>query len=327
MFTFFISADWSKDPRKRSVYVAYLEERRIGREPPGSSGWDLEALLALARELSHRGRVLIGVDLALGVSRGYWRLVLDERRRRRPATFVEWLSQLDPFGEFFQETAESEQWRVGRPWFAIPPVPGGRKSFEKKVGDGFLRRIDAATGAKPLFAISGIPGTVGSGTRDFWKEVIPCLARERDFAIWPFEEDLTSPRSGYPIVLAESYPGLAYAVALAERLPARRIRVAKTRRAEREFACGLLVRAEWVAGNRVDLGGLDAARASEDDFDAHLMASAVLRCAIEGSSLGDRDWIDPVVEGSMLLAGPVDPEAKAGKLNAGPGRCVTSPKR
>ena len=87
------------------------------------------------------------------------------------------------------------------------------------------------------------------------------------------------------------------------------------------------MRAEWVADNRVDLGGLDAARTSEDDIDAHFLASAVLRCAIEGTSLADRDWIDPVVEGSMLLAGPVDPEGKAGKLGAGPDRRVTYPKR
>ena len=182
--------------------------------------------------------------------------------------------------------------------------------------DGFLRRIDAATNAKPLFAVSGIPGTVGSGTRAFWQELIPRLAGERDFAVWPFEEDLISPRSGHPIVLAESYPSLAYAATLAERLPARRIRIAKTRRAEREFACDLLVRAEWVVNNRVDFGGLDAARASEDDFDAHFMASAVLRCVIEGTALADRDWIDPVVEGSMLLAGPVDPEGKVKKMSA-----------
>ena len=92
-------------------------------------------------------------------------------------------------------------------------------------------------------------------------------------------------------MLAESYPDLAYAATLAERLPARRIRIAKTRHAEREFACDLLARAEWMTDNRVDLGGLDAARASGDDFDAHLMASAVLRCVIEGTALADRDWM------------------------------------
>lgn len=327
MFTCFISADWSKDPRKRSVYVADIANCTIRKAPPGSTGWNLDSLLSLAREYSGQGSVLIGVDLALGVSRGYWRRVVGGRRQRRPATFVGWLGEIDPSGEFFGTTRDPRQWSVDRPWYAIQKGKGGRASFEKQVDDRFLRRIDAATNAKPLFAVSGIPGTVGSGTRAFWQELIPRLAGERDFAVWPFEEDLVSPRSGHPIVLAESYPGLAYAATLAERLPARRIRIAKTRRAEREFACDLLVRAEWVVDNRVDLGGLDAARASEDDFDAHFMASAVLRCVIEGTPLADRDWIDPVVEGSMLLAGPVDPEGKAGNLSAGPGRRVTYPTR
>ena len=195
MFTIFISADWSKDPRKRSVFVAYLEERRIGREPPGPSGWNLETLLALARKLSKRGSVLIGVDLALGVSRGYWRLLLDRSGDMRPETFVHWLEDLDPAGEFFETTRDPTRWRVGRPWFAIQPGQGGRRSFEDYADDRFLRRIDAATGAKPLFAVSGMPGTVGSGTRAFWQELIPRLAGERDFAIWPLRvRSLATPR-------------------------------------------------------------------------------------------------------------------------------------
>ena len=70
MTAYFISADWSKDPRKRSVYVAHFANRRIRKALPGSMGWNLDSLLSLAREVSGQGRVLVGVDLALGVSRG-----------------------------------------------------------------------------------------------------------------------------------------------------------------------------------------------------------------------------------------------------------------
>ena len=186
MFACFVSADWSKEPKKRSVYVAHVEQRRIRRACPGPSGWNLDTLLAFARELSNRGMVLIGVDLALGVSRGYWRLVLEACCRYRSSTFVDWLRDLDPSGEFFQTTTEAEQWRVDRPWFHVPPGEGSLGSFTKLVDDRFLRPIDKATQAKPLFAVSGIPGTVGSGTRDFWKELIPPPHRRtrlRDLAL------------------------------------------------------------------------------------------------------------------------------------------------
>ena len=317
MTAYFISADWSKDPRKRSVYVAHFANRRIRKALPGSTGWNLDSLLSLAREVSGQGRVLVGVDLALGVSRGYWRLVLDQHCGQQPATFVHWLRELDPSGEFFETTKDPRQWRVERPWYAVQKGKRGRTSFEKQVDDRFLRRIDAATNAKPLFAVSGIPGTVGSGTRAFWQELIPRLAGERDFAIWPFEDALSSSRSARRIVLAETYPGLAYAAALAGRLPARRMRIAKTQRAARDCACECLRQAGWVVSNRVDLGDLGPVRASDDDFDAFLTAAAVLRCVIEDCPLAESDWVDAEVEGSMLLAGPVDPGSKARRLNTG----------
>ena len=108
-------------------------------------------------------------------------------------------------------------------------------------------------------------------------------------------------------MLAESYPALAYAAALAENLPTGRIRLGKTNPDERNCVCDLLAQAEWVDVNRVDLGELGPVRASDDDFDAHITAAAVLRCFIEDIPLANRDWIDPDVEGSMLLAGAVDP--------------------
>lgn len=82
----------------------------------------------------------------------------------------------------------------------------------------------------------------------------------------------------------------------------------------RRSACDLIGKASWVRENRVNLGDLDAARASEDDFDALFTAAAVLRCAVEGLPIVFPRWIDAEVEGSMLLAGPVDPARKAARL-------------
>ena len=82
----------------------------------------------------------------------------------------------------------------------------------------------------------------------------------------------------------------------------------------RVVACNRLSRAEWVFANDVDLGDLDAARADEDNFDALFTAAAVLRCQLEDRPLADREWIDPVAEGSMLLAGPVCPGGRTRAL-------------
>ncbi len=304
----FISADWSKDARKRSVHVARTRTRCIRREE--STDWNLEALLRLARKLEKEvGPVLIGMDLALGVPARYWRMVpRDAADGRPPRHFLDLLAGIDPESDFFREVHSPEDWRPGRPFFAVQEGEGGKESFTRKVEGNMLRRIDKATGAKPLFAVSGMPGTVGSATRALWKELIPLLKkRERDFAVWPFEDPpLPALLSGSGIVLAESYPGLAYAVAVDECLPTSRMRNAKTNRDWRKGICGLLEKAAWVWEHGVSLGNLDRAREDDDDFDSLVTAAAVLRCLLEGRQLCAPEWIDAEAEGAMLLAGPVD---------------------
>ncbi|MCY3969010.1 MAG: hypothetical protein OXG74_03685 [Acidobacteria bacterium] len=314
---FFVSADWSKDPRKRSVYVADLSERLIYRE--ARSGWALPSLMALARQLSKQGSVLVGVDLVLGVPQSYWKLVLAESRYGQPATFIDCLSGLGDNGGFFDPSKrvyDHREWRVERPWFHVPRGPGGLTSFKEKADDGFLRRIDHATGAKPLFVVSGIPGTVGSGTRDFWRELSTCLASDRDFVVWPFDGRLAELLRTNRIVLAETYPGLAYGAALASDLPTERFAIGKTKPEERNRACDLLAEAAWIDAHGVRLGELAPARDDEDDFDAHLTAAAVLRCYLDGTPVVDEEWVDPIAEGSMLLAGPVDPNRRSKALSA-----------
>ena len=299
--TTFVSADWSKDERKRSVHVADLRGRRIRQE---GAGWRLDTILALARKQD--GPVLVGVDLALGVPDSYWCEVL--KTGDRPASFIEWLCRLDPDSDFFEKIAGcAEEWQVDRPFFRIPPGDGMKKAYDNLLPGGFLRKIDRLTGAKPIFAVSGIPGTVGSGTLALWKELIPLLRKDRDFAIWPFEGDLVELFSRKKIVLAEIYPGIAYAAALAEGLPTGPIRVGKTKREKRDRACDLLEKVGWILANNVDLGELRSARIDEDAFDSLFPAAAVLRCVIEGRTLFSSRWIDQMVEGGMLLVGPVDP--------------------
>lgn len=311
MISQFLSADWSKRPDKRSVYMADVGKRRIGKCEPSGGSWDVAALLELARRHALDGAVLIGVDVVLGVPAGYWRMVLDTWRERPPETFVDWLGGLDVSGGFFETVVAPGEWRAERPWFKVAEGPGGRTSFTSQVDGGMLRRIDAATGAKPVFAVAGIPGTVGSGTRAFWKALLPHLSGDRDFAIWPFEGELRSLLASYGVVLCEKYPALAYAAAVADGLPTGRIANSKTKRTWRNEICDRLARAQWVGGNRIDLGDLDGPRANEDDFDAHLTAAAVLRCIQEGLEIASPEWTDATAEGSMLLAGVVDPRRRS----------------
>lgn len=331
----FVSADWSKDTRKRSVHVAMPRTRCIRRAK--STAWDLAALLQLARELEDEtGPVLVGMDLALGVPADYWCMVRQDAAGGRPPRhflgwliqslsrlcfcidggrpprhFLDWLAGLDPESDFFREVRSPEDWRPGRPFFAVQKGKGGKTAFTRKVEGNMLRRIDEATGAKPLFAVSGIPGTVGSATRALWKELIPLLKESgRDFAVWPFEGALPALLSGSGIVLAESYPSLAYAAAVAERLPTDLSKVAKTNPDERERFCDLLEKAAWVRKHGVCLGDLGPARANDDAFDSHVTAAAVLRCVLESRQLCAPEWIDAEAEGAMILAGPVEPRAK-----------------
>ncbi len=309
---FFVSADWSKDTRKRSVYVADLSKCLIYRE--ARPDWALGSLMALATQLAQSGSVLVGVDVVLGVPRSYWKLLQTEDRYDQPGNFVDWLGRLSEHDRFFDpaNTVRShDRWRVDRPWFHVPKGKGALTAFKKRADDGFLRLIDRSTGAKPLFAVSGIPGTVGSGTRDFWRELAPSLSTNRKFGVWPFEGELAELLCTNRIALAETYPGLAYAAALAEELPTGRIAVSKTKHRPRNDACDLLANAKWVATYGVEFDDIDSARTDEDDFDALMTAAAVLRCALEHTPLATPDWICHVAEGAMLLAGPVDPTRRS----------------
>ena len=143
-----------------------------------------------------------------------------------------------------------------------------------------------------------------------WRELASHVSGDADFAIWPFAGDLTRLLENHRVVLCETYPRLAYAAALADGLPTRPMTVFKTKRQARNAACDRLAQAQWVGANRIDLGDLDPPQVNEDDFDAHITAAAVLRCVHEGRRLADPDWIEAKAEGTMLLAGVVEPDRR-----------------
>lgn len=325
MLKTFISADWSKHPNKRAVYTADIANKRLQKEKyPGTEGWNLKSLLELAKKFSQSGPVLVGVDVVLGVPQEYWQMLIKDVNTDRPDSFVQWLGGFDPCSEFFVGICKSpEEWSIHCPWFNVQKGSGGLNSFAKKVNGDMKRRIDFKTNAKPVFAVSGIPGVVGGATRDFWRELAVCLAADRrDFSIWPFEGTLPTLLSNSGIVIAETYPRLAYAAALSDSLNTRKIDIPhKTRNKQRNLesrnlACCVLERTKWVTDKKIKLDDLNSARENEDDFDALFTAAAVLRCIVEDTDIVDPGWIDPKSEGAMLFAGPVKPCSRAKMLKS-----------
>jgi hypothetical protein len=284
-----LCVDWGKHAAKRAVYAALPGERwTIRRERPEGEGWTLPGLLDRARLLRDRTAVavLVGIDAVLG---------LPARHARRP--FLESLLALHEQGSLDGE--------IRPPFFAVPKGKGSLGQWrDSRGGDAAVRReIERLTGAKSVFIVSGIPGTVGSGSRALWRELAPMLERgDRDFALWPFEGKLEHLIAARRVVLAESYPRAAYAVALSPALPARLLSIAKTRPEVRALWLAELAAAPWLA--RVELRDLDAARASEDDFDAMLTAAALVRLLDERRPLSC-DLVDPRTEGGILPTGGI----------------------
>src|SRR5262249_39816954 len=155
--------------------------------------------------------------------------------------------------------------RIERPFFSVPKGRGGLTSYRHAAAERgvvMYRAIDILTGARPMFARSGIPGTVGTATCELWKELAVALAvRDRMFTVWPFEGALTAALLTCPIVLGEIYPRAAYATALLDQPVETRSRlsVAKTNPSIRQAAIDRLKKAEWIRIHRVALDNLDAA--------------------------------------------------------------------
>lgn len=305
----FVSADWGKSKEKRSVHVATVTasgKADIAHKRAPKSGWSFGELLTLAA--SKCGSVLIGVDLALGVPERYWQAVT-MLRKHRALHFVDWLRERGD--DFFEPGKAGGEWSPQQPFFHVPK--GGRRRTEAQLRGGFLRTLDWLTAANPIWALSGIPGSVGSGTVAFWRGLRDAL-RDRGtpgavpFVVWPFEVvNEMVPFIDTQIVVAETYPRLAYAAALNEGLcPApRRLGIPKTKDDKRYAVAQRFKKLNWVNEH---LGSYDDDfRRDEDRFDSFLTAAAVVRCVLEGKPIVSPEWVECQAEGSMLLAGPVDP--------------------
>jgi len=217
--------------------------------------------------------------------------------------FLEWLPVADRTAGFYDNVITTTDWRVSRPFFQVGGVAGGLKQFFQVAGSRLQRRVEAGTGAKPVFAAAGIPGTVGAGSKAIWRELAPLLLPSRAFGIWPFDGNLGEILAQHPVVLAEIYPRACYGLALGSGIPCTPIAIKKTNGAHRRSALCMLSTAHWVKDLAVTIMDGDWAEDNEDDFDALVSAAALLRlCVTRPDLLDGPDSLgsSPEVEGGIL---------------------------
>jgi len=290
-----IAVDWGKTTAKRAAFHADVRTRTVSR-------LDLDGRLAsLLRFAQARpGPVLIGIDAAIGYPRSAW-TALCATLQISPPDFLAFLRSKDRPDDFFDHVRTPSAWTATRPF--IRP-PHGRKwslrAYVAASNDGLHRHIDRRLGANPLFVTSGLPGSVGSGTIALWQELIALEDAEMP-SVWPFHGTLTALLAQPSVVLGELYPAACYGMALAETLPAARIRIAKTKAPARRQALAQLQSTAWLQAASVTLRDVSGATNSEDQFDALMSATALLRMALAGRIPRADIHTDPV-EGGILGA-------------------------
>lgn len=292
-----IAVDWSARPEKRAAFRADLG---TGLVTPlaMSGGLHWEALFDAAAEA---GPTLLAIDVAIGVPAALVEARADGVHRR--AGFLDWLRSRAADETFWQATADPRLWSPRRPFIQVPPGRGSLTRFQQAAGCDLRREVDRRFVAKSPLIVSGIPGSVGSASRSFWRFLAAQLDRpERPFRVWPFEGSLESLASEAQVIVAEAYPALAYAVTLAADWPTPQLLVAKTSPAIRRAFLEEVGRQPWGRCLEVVSEGRAQALASEDAFDALVTALAGTRLSRAQQPLGEATGKACGFEGNLLFA-------------------------
>ena len=293
-----IAVDWGKETRKRAAYAFDPTLACISRL---HFDGHFASLHAFATQLP--GPVLIGIDAAIGFPAESWRS-LRSTTAKRPRHFADFLCNLSPPDRFFEPVAKPAEWSPQRPFIRPPRGKWSLHAFVEASRDGLHREIDRQLQANPMFITCGIPGSVGSGTRALWQEIV-ALGEKQKVRIWPFQglfADLMRTATAGSPVIAEIYPKACYGIALAHTLPTRLLPLAKTKSKVREQTIARLRESEWLANEGVIIDDIDAALANEDDFDALMSTAALTRLLLQEAPFDSADSIDPVAEGGVLGA-------------------------
>ncbi|RKK05132.1 hypothetical protein EBE87_17865 [Pseudoroseomonas wenyumeiae] len=201
-------ADWSVDPGKRWVSIAFCRDGIWQAEAPAPVG---DPSILVRRLLEHGAPLLLGLDLPLGLPRAY-------AAGRDEAGFLPFLRGLAGTPDFFRVAAGLEEVSAQRPFYPARGTKGmTRAAHAAALGmagaAGLSRLCDLATTERPagapLFWTLGANQT-GKAAISAWRDWLsPALAFGAPYRLWPFEglvRDLLAPGVA---VLAETYPAEA----------------------------------------------------------------------------------------------------------------------
>lgn len=279
MFDFLAHADWSWSPRKRWVSVARRTDGRWQVDAPVRVGDIEEFLSELVLPSPAASRRLVGFDFPIGVPKAYGRLTGQKN-------FLDLLKSLgtESWAEFFQVAERPEQISIKRPFY--PYRPGGTTRSHLHDGLGLSdfallrcceRRTDQRRAACSLFWTLG-GQQVGKAAICGWKEVLR-PAVQQGVRLWPFEGSLEELAKVEGSVIAETYPGEAYAH-IGVRFKSGQ---SKQRQSDRQDKADAIL--NWAAAWNVDLSdlarsvvadGFGPKKSGEDPFDAFVGLLAMI---------------------------------------------------
>ena len=187
--------------RQAAPWVAEVEARCV-RKLEGDR-WTLANVLAASRRLD--GRIIVAIDAVLGIPAGYLeRLQAWAADWRNVNGFLSWMHRAGCDAPVLRRVPRRRELAI-RP--AVHRGPKGRW-LARRLLDPLRRPASAENrggdGAKSLFIVSGIPGTVGSGTRALWQELTPLILPGRDFGVWPFEAPLAALLDKHPVAISSA---------------------------------------------------------------------------------------------------------------------------
>ena len=262
MFDDLIHADWSIAPGKRWMATAKRQGR--GWIVAGPTKVDVFDLLTKLKPISTSRRVLAGFDFPIGVPAAYG-------TRTGLADFKALLDAIGngDWNRFFDVAEQSAEIRIKRPFYPKSATKGVRRaelvaglgcnSFDDLLRVCERKTMDGPEASSLFWTLGG--KQVGKAALTGWKEVIkPALAHGAK--LWPFDATLAE-LSGKPgVVLAETYPAIAYSIVGAAFGP----RESKRRQADRLTKVGAIC--AWADTRHVTLDA-GADKTLRDGFGSH----------------------------------------------------------
>lgn len=306
-------ADWSKEVGKRVAYHVDVVGRAIRRTDPPAGGWTIQGLVDAASQ--HGNSVMVLIDVAIGLPAGLFKAMRDLSGESAKGHFLNFLRD-HLSGEWLGDVQFHGDWSIRSPYMHVPKGDGSLTEFKNKAaefGVCLRRAIDLEAGGRSPLILSGIPGTVGSGSR----QVIRALGGldENKVAIWPFDGPLAALLGSTRVIIGEIYPRALYGHALLDAPSDQRglIALGKTKGEIRAAAITHLQSLQWhrVLDIELEPSLIQRACNNEDDFDSYLSALGILRLLLEKISLEDeslqlrmceqgRPLLDSIAEGGML---------------------------